>query len=330
MSRLRVLRQAASIDELDLRIEPQPALPWGDDEVLVEVHYAGVNPSDVKATLGAMAHAVWPRTPGRDWAGVVCEGPAQLIGAEVFGSGGDLGITRDGSHAGYLVLPRAALVTVPEGLTLAEAGALGVPFVTAAEGFGRAGMPRAGEAVLVMGANGRVGQAAVQIAAMHGAVVFAVTRHHVAYAGHSHAPVRTIDASDGVAAAVRAATDGHGADIVYNTVGSPYFAAANQAMAIGGRQILISTLDRAVPFNIFAFYRGRHSFFGVDSLALDSRASAAVLRDLVPGFAGGQLRPFPVQEDGCYPPERAMEAYRAVLAGVQERVVLRMLEAVAP
>ena len=41
MSRLRVLRQAASIDELDLRIEPQPALPWGDDEVLVEVHTLG-------------------------------------------------------------------------------------------------------------------------------------------------------------------------------------------------------------------------------------------------------------------------------------------------
>src|SRR5579863_7589031 len=96
MSRLRVLRQAASIDELDLRIEPQPMLPRGADEVLVEVHYAGVNPSDVKATLGAMAHAVWPRTPGRDWAGVVREGPAGLIGAEVFGSGGDLGITRDG------------------------------------------------------------------------------------------------------------------------------------------------------------------------------------------------------------------------------------------
>ena len=324
MSRLRVLRQAASIDELDLRIEPQPVLPRGEDEVLVEVHYAGVNPSDVKATLGAMAHAVWPRTPGRDWAGIVCDGPSQLIGAEVFGSGGDLGITRDGSHARYLVLPRAALVTVPEGLTLAEAGALGVPFVTAAEGLSRAGMPRAGEVVLVMGANGRVGQAAVQIAAMHGAVVFAVTRHQVAYAGHSHVPVRTIDASDDVASEVRAATDGHGADIVFNTVGSPYFAVANVAMAIGGRQILISTLDRAVPFNIFAFYRGRHSFFGVDSLALDSCASAAVLRELVPGFAGGQLRPFVVGETACYAPDQALAAYRAVLAGASERVVLRM------
>jgi NADPH2:quinone reductase len=56
MSRLRVLRPAASIDELDLRVEPQPPLPRGEHEVLVEVQFAAVNPSDVKATLGATGH----------------------------------------------------------------------------------------------------------------------------------------------------------------------------------------------------------------------------------------------------------------------------------
>jgi NADPH2:quinone reductase len=324
MSRLRVLLPAASIDELDLRVESQPPLPREDDQVLVEVHYAAVNPSDVKATLGAMAHALWPRTPGRDWAGVVREGPRELIGQEVFGSGGDLGITRDGTHARHLVLPHDALVPRPDALTLAEAGALGVPFVTAQEGFRRAGVPRAGEVVVVMGGNGRVGQAAVQIAAMHGASVFAVTRGNAPYAGYACTPVRTIDAADDVAAVVRAATDGHGAYIVYNTVGSPYFASANQAMALGGRQILISTLAREVPFNIFAFYRGRHTYVGIDSLALDSRASAAVLRELLPGFSSGQLRPFEVRDAACYPMEQAAAAYRAVLAGARDRIVLRM------
>ena len=324
MSRLRVLRKAATIDNLELLLEPEPPCPRADDEVLVEVHAAAVNPSDVKATLGSMAHAVWPRTPGRDWAGVAREGPAELIGQEVFGSGGDLGITRDGTHAQHLVLPRDGLVTKPPSMTLAEAGALGVPFVTAQEGLHRAGLPHPGEVVLVMGGNGRVGQAAVQIAAMHGARVFAVTRGNTPYAGHSCAPVRTIDASDDVAGTIRAATDGHGADIVYNTVGSPYFAAANQAMANGGRHILISTPERTVPFDIFAFYRGRHTFVGIDSLALDSRASAAVLRDLVPGFASGQLKPFPVVDAACYELGRAAAAYRAVLAGARDRIVLRM------
>ena len=67
---------------------------------------------------------------------------------------------------------------------------------------------------------------------------------------------------------IRAATGDHGADIVFNTVGSPYFEHACVSMATEGRQILISTLDRDVPFDIFRFFRGRHSFLGVDSLAL--------------------------------------------------------------
>ena len=91
-------------------------------------------------------------------------------------------------------------------------------------------------------------------------------------------------------------TAGHGADIVYNTVGSPYFAAANAAMAHGGRQIFIATIERPVPFDIFAFYRGRHSYFGIDSLALDASDSAALLRKLLPGLANGQLQPLPVKD----------------------------------
>jgi len=324
MSRLRLLRPATTIDELDLRVEPAPPPPRDDGQGLVEVQYAAVNPSDVKAALGAMPHALWPRTPGRDWAGVVRDGPAELIGQQVFGSGGDLGVTRDGTHASHLVLPRGALVALPASMTLAQAGGIGVPFVTAQEGLRRAGLPRPGEVVLVMGGNGRVGQAAVQIAAMQRATVFAAIRGNAPYAGHACAPVRTIDASGDVAAAVRAATDGHGVDIVYNSVGSPCFAAANQAMARGGRQILISTLERVVPFDILAFYRGRHTYVGIDSLALDSRASAAVLRELVPGFASGQLKAFAVRDAACYRLDQAAAAYRAVLAGARERIVLRI------
>ena len=126
--------------------------------------------------LGRMPQAVWPRTPGRDWAGLVIEGPGELVGQEVFGAGGDLGITRDGTHASHLVVPRDAAVAKPAALTLAEAGALGVPFVTALQGFHRAGMPKPGDVVLVTAVNGMVGQAAAQIAAMHGALVFGVTR----------------------------------------------------------------------------------------------------------------------------------------------------------
>jgi len=169
MKRLRISQKADALENVDLRVEPFDVARRDPEEVLISLSAAGVNRSDVAAALGRMPQAAWPRTPGRDWAGVVIEGPRELLGQEVFGAGGDLGISRDGTHASHLVVHRDAVVTKPATLTLSEAGALGVPFVTALEGFHRAGMPKPGDVVLVTAANGMVGQAAVQIAVMLGA-----------------------------------------------------------------------------------------------------------------------------------------------------------------
>ncbi|MGA2289898.1 quinone oxidoreductase family protein [Bradyrhizobium sp.] len=320
MLRLRLKQKADRLDDLDLQLERfEPRCE--PDQVVLEVHSAGVNMSDVKAALGAMPHAIWPRTPGRDWSGIVLEGPAGLRGREVWGTGGDLGISRDGSHSHCLVLPSAAVRPKPEAVGLIEAGAVGVPFVTAYEGFRCAGLPQAGDVVLVLGANGKVGQAAIQIATMLGARVFGVEAKAEAYRGHANAPVRMIDAaSEDVAAVVRRETDGGGANIVFNTVGSVYFETACEAMALGARQIFISTIDRAVAFDILRFYRGRHAFFGIDTLALDAVASAEILETLTPGFETGTLKPFAV--DKTMQLASAKDAYRAVQAGSRERIVL--------
>jgi NADPH:quinone reductase len=323
---LRVEAKAVSPEALEnalrlVEVDAPKSVPEG--HAVVEVRSSGVNPSDVKAVLGAMPHAVWPRTPGRDFAGIVVEGPKHLVGREVWGSGGELGIRRDGAHARRLLIPAANLREKPSAITLAEAGAIGVPFVTAYVGLRDAGPVSREDVVLVLGANGKVGQAAIQIAAAAGARVFGVTRTHDPYRGHAAGEVTMLAASDGdVAERVRDATGGHGADIVFNTVGSPYFEAANRALAIRGRQILISTIERSVPFDIFAFYRGQHRFIGVDTLALDSADGAAVLEALRPGFESGAYRPFPVLAANVYPLTRAAEAYRFVLAGATERVVL--------
>src|ERR1700760_3922236 len=137
------------------------ALSRGGDQVLIEVRAAAVNPSDVKAATGLMPYAVFPRTSGRDYAGVVIDGPDGFVGREVFGSSGDLGIRRDGTHATHLTVEAEAVVEKPKGLSWEEAAGIGVPFVTAMEGFRRAGIPKKGETVLIMGVNGKVGQAAV-------------------------------------------------------------------------------------------------------------------------------------------------------------------------
>src|ERR1700716_3169792 len=190
------------------------------NELLIEVKAAAVNPSDVKAATGLMPYAVFPRTPGRDYAGVVIDGPSPWIGREVFGSSGDLGIRRDGSHATHLAVEADAVVEKPKNISWEEAAGIGVPFVTAMEGFRRAGMPKQSETVLVMGVNGKVGQAAAQIATWHGARVLGVVRKAEPYEGHSSSTVEVIDASAvDVATRVRKLTDGRGANIVFNTVG---------------------------------------------------------------------------------------------------------------
>src|SRR5437016_12221424 len=171
------------------------SLARAENELLIEVKAAAVNPSDVKAATGLMPYAVFPRTPGRDYAGVVIDGPEGWIGREVFGSSGDLGIRRDGTHATHLAVEADAVVEKPKGLSWEEAAGIGVPFVTAMEGLRRSGIPKAGETVLVMGVNGKVGQAAVEIATWHGARVIGVVRKNGSYEGHGNSKVEVIVAS---------------------------------------------------------------------------------------------------------------------------------------
>jgi NADPH:quinone reductase-like Zn-dependent oxidoreductase len=133
-----------------------------------------------------------------------------------------------------------------------------------------------------------------------------------------------IDASSAdVAVRVRELTGGRGVDIVFNTVGDPYFQAAQKSLGLRGRQILIAAIKPVVQFDIFEFYRGQHTYVGVDTLALSSSATAAVLRELAPGFAGGQLKPFPIKPGAIYPLEEAKRAYVAVASSSRERIILR-------
>ena len=93
-------------------------------------------------------------------------------------------------------------------------------------------------------------------------------------------------------------------------------------MAKGATQIFIATHDRAVAFDIFAFYRGNLQMLGVDSLKLNVTQCAAVLNALLPGFDDGSLRAFDVDEAMLLPLEEAGNAYRRVLAGSTDRIVL--------
>lgn len=325
MRAIRLNAKVASIEDLSPVIETQEAPSLKQGEALVRVVSAGVNPSDVKAALGIMPKAVFPRIPGRDFSGVVVGGPSAWLGKEVWGSGGDVGITRNGSHAGWLVLPEQALYEKPSNLSFEEAGSVGVPFVTAYEGFRRSGLPQPGQVVAVMGANGKVGQAAVQIAAMHGAQVIAVQRSDT-FSAFACNPVKVVNAKeltpDQISEQIFQLSNGKGANIIYNTVGSAYFEASNKSLAKGGVQIFIATQDRAVPFDIFTFYRGMHTFVGIDTLALDCIQSTMLLDQLRAGFESNKLKPFHV--DKAFKLDDVFEAYKLVLSGSPKRVVFTL------
>ena len=105
-------------------------------------------------------------------------------------------------------------------------------------------------------------------------------------------------------------------------MGSPYFDTALQTLAVGGTQILISTIERNVSFDILAFYRRNLQMLGVDSLKLSVSQCAQVLNSLLPGFDDGSLRAFDVDEATLIPLSGAGDAYRKVLSGSMDRVVL--------
>jgi len=320
---LRLSAKAETAADIAPDLVPQNKPQPQADEAVIEVLAAAVNPSDVKAALGSMPQAIWPRTPGRDFAGRVVAGPAEWMGQDVWGTGGDLGVTRDGTHARYLVLPQNALSRKPKNVSVAAAATVGVPFITANEGLRRAGLKGQGQTVIVFGVNGKVGQAAAQLASRAGAKVIGVERGSDQYRGHASSHVATFDShSPTLVQDLLTATDGRGADIAYNTVGSPYFDTALQTLAIGGTQVLISTIERNVSFDILAFYRRNLQMLGVDSLKLTVSQCAQVLNSLLPGFDDGSLMAFDVDETTLIPLSSAGDAYRKVLSGSMDRVVL--------
>ena len=175
-----------------------------------------------------------------------------------------------------------------------------------------------------MGVNGKVGQAAAQLATWQGAKVIGVVRKDEPYEGHANAPIEIVNsATTKVADRVHELTDGKGADIVFNTVGDPYFEVAHKSLALRGRQILIAAVDRIVQFNILEFYRGQHTYVGIDTLGLSSIATGAVLRELAPGFASGHLKPFPIKPSAVYSLEQTKDAFVAVAGSSRDRVILR-------
>jgi len=284
--------------------QPEPAA----GEVLIQVHGAGINPSDIVNVAGRFKATTLPRVPGRDFAGVVVTAGVSN-GQRIWGSVPDFGVKHDGSHAGYVVLPERSLSAVPSNLSLEQAAAVGVPYTTAWGALIRSAELRAGETVVITGSAGAVGQAATQIANWIGARVIGATR------GASPAPGTSavIDTEGDMRKQVFDLTEGHGAEVMFDTIGGPLFEPALRCLRPGGRQVAISSSKEPhVIFSLVDFYHNLSRLIGFDSYSYTLDDTVAVLNELRPGFESGALTPPFIT---AVPLDRAVDAYKSVAGG---------------
>jgi NADPH:quinone reductase-like Zn-dependent oxidoreductase len=268
-----------------------------------------------------------PRTPGRDFAGVVVEGPQQLIGTSVFGTGGNLGFGRDGSHAEYLAVPAAVAVAIPPRLSFEIAATMGLPFITAYAALVSAAALRAGETLLITGTTGAVGRAAVSIAASLGATVIGTARSASKIPPPDAMPVAhwiNLETDD-LFGEVHGKTGGWGVDVVFDLVGGAMFEKCLSCLAHRGRQVAIASgPERKVSFDLIDFYHNESRLFGVDSLKLSFEETGNILRELASGLQKGTY-PIPATDEAVltFPLDQGVQVYRDLDAGrIRQKAVL--------
>jgi NADPH2:quinone reductase len=311
--------KTGSLDELKIAEVPRPEPASGN--VLVEVKAAALNPSDAKNVLGRMHQTIVPRTPGRDFAGIIALGTKTYpTGTEVFGTGGTLGFTCDGSHAEFVEVPVEAIQPKPQALSFEQAATVGVPYLTAWRAVVEVASLKEGEAILITGTTGAVGDAAARIAKrICKATVIGTVRRHT-----DSVRLKLLDYIDGLAdlssgpgslsEQVRADTGGRGVDVVFDAVGGSLFEPSLRCLAAGGRQVAISSSpDPKVTFNLVDFYHNESHLIGLDSIQLSFRDTGRILRELLPYFESGYFAPLidlvPVGFDGV------LSAYRKLSEG---------------
>lgn len=221
--------------------EPSPT----DGQVLVEVHRAGVVYPDVLLSRGEyQVKPELPFVPGSEIAGTVLQAPD---GSDLRTGDRVAGAAMLGAFAEQVALPPELVLPLPDEMDLDTAAALPMNYLTCLFGLEHRGGLRAGETVLVHGASGGIGTAAIQIASAIGARVIAVvsdeSRAGVAQAAGAD---EVIDV-DGFKDRAKELTDGRGVDLVVDPVGGDRFTDSLRSLATEGRLLVIGFTGGSIP-----------------------------------------------------------------------------------
>jgi NADPH:quinone reductase len=290
-----ICSKPVGVDALSFQTVPSPQP--GPGEVRLKVHAASLNFPDLLIVQNKYQFKpALPFVPGSECAGVV----------DAVGPGTDLRVgqkvacfSSTGGFATETVLPAALCVPLPEDFDLNEAAAFVLTYATTHHALLDRGQLRAGETVLVLGAAGGVGTAAIQIAKAVGArVIAAVSSAEKAAFCKTLGADATIDYSPGTAhlrEEIKRLTEGRGPDVIYDPVGADLAEAAFRSIAWRGRYLVIGFAGGpipALPLNL-TLLKGA-SVVGVfwgDFVRREPEGQAAVMRQLIQWWREGKVKP---------------------------------------
>ena len=291
----------------ELRLEERPDPAPGSNEVVVAADFAGINTADLAQRAGR-----YPAPPGapQDVPGLEVAGRVVACGEQVLAwEAGDrvFGLVGGGGLADRVVVHERHAVAVPERLDDEEAAAVPEAFITAHDAIvSQAGL-RAGDVLLVTGANGGVGTAAVQIGVLAGARVFASVRSEEAGGRLADLGAEVVAPGD----AVERVRSAGGADVVLELVGSPNLAGDLDALATKGRIVIVGTgAGDEAPLSLRALMGRRGRILGTVLRArpLEQKATAvqAFGHEIVPFLADGRAHGI---VDRVFPAEQVDDAF---------------------
>jgi putative PIG3 family NAD(P)H quinone oxidoreductase len=285
-------------------VEERPNPEPGSEDVLVRVEYAGLNPADLAQRAGS-----YPAPPGSppDVPGLEVAGTVESCGSRVSSwRPGDrvFGLVGGGGLADRVNVHERCVAPVPDALDERGAAAAPEAFITAHDAaFTQAGL-RLGETLLVHGAGGGVGTAAVQLGVAAGARVVATVR-----------TPQVEDAVDGLGAQIVQEQDfprgAPSADVILELVGGAHFPANFDVLARRGRIVVVSVAggsEIALPLGVLMQKRATILGTALRTRPLEEKAAAvrAFEREVVPGLASGRLRPL---VDSVYPADAVAAAF---------------------
>jgi NADPH:quinone reductase len=273
----RLVRHGEPLEVQELEIgEP------GEEEALIEVSYGGVNPIDMYGSQGLAApDGPVPRTLGTEASGTVDGRPVLVRG---FG----IGTMRDGLWATAAIVPRAALIDLPEGVNLPQAAAMGVAGATAWRTAMELAQVTADDTVLVLGASGGVGSILVSLAHGIGATVAGQTAAEAKRDWISALGADYVVVSDAVGL-TNALVD-LPPTVVFDGLGGEFTGAAIEAMQPHGQLVLFGTsagLTGQLPLR--QLYRKGITVRGYAGLLASNEAITAALDQALAALAAGRF-----------------------------------------